>query len=358
MASPLFSIVVTGYQNGPYLDKALSSIAEQSYGDFEVLCYVEKSTDNSLDICQSFSQKDNRFKTITAEKSGSAAATRNYGIENATGEYLLALDGDDWFAPEMLQQLATKLDQTGPLDVLAFVGQKMVTNADGNFDASDIVANFTSGEIEGVISGEEALHRVARKNRKFYDFTWLNLYRLSFLREHKLLQTYGRFFEDYEWTPRVWFFAKRLTFMDEVFYLYRIREGSLTKRMMTSNIFFDMPFQIRQLARFALENHVPADILSFWGNQWFIFLFWILFQPENARQLSKERRVEALRILLNDGGADIFKKIMRFVSRPKRMAFPFMRLGAKGWLFPADCFFRFAYYPLTQLREKMHGQKG
>ena len=124
MASPLFSIVVTGYQNGPYLDKALSSIAEQSYGDFEVLCYVEKSTDNSLDICQSFSQKDNRFKTITAEKSGSAAATRNYGIENATGEYLLALDGDDWFAPEMLQQLATKLDQTGPLDVLAFVGQK------------------------------------------------------------------------------------------------------------------------------------------------------------------------------------------------------------------------------------------
>ena len=78
MASPLFSIVVTGYQNGPYLDKALSSIAEQSYGDFEVLCYVEKSTDNSLDICQSFSQKDNRFKTITAEKSGSALITTSY----------------------------------------------------------------------------------------------------------------------------------------------------------------------------------------------------------------------------------------------------------------------------------------
>ena len=66
MASPLFTIVLAGYQTEPYLPKALASIASQTFADFEALCYVEQSTDNSLEICREMAARDPRFKVATA----------------------------------------------------------------------------------------------------------------------------------------------------------------------------------------------------------------------------------------------------------------------------------------------------
>ena len=74
----------------------------------------------SLAICQEWAQRDARFKIATAPKSGAVSATRNYGIDHAVGEYLVVIDGDDWIAPDMLEKLTAKLNQTGSLDVLAF----------------------------------------------------------------------------------------------------------------------------------------------------------------------------------------------------------------------------------------------
>ena len=50
MPSPLFTIVLAGYQTEPYIHKALESISQQTYTDFEAICYVEQSTYNSLAI--------------------------------------------------------------------------------------------------------------------------------------------------------------------------------------------------------------------------------------------------------------------------------------------------------------------
>jgi len=117
---PLFTIIVSGYQNAPFLPQCLSSIANQTYGNFEAICYVEQSTDNSLAICQEWAKRDSRFIVATGPQSGSPSATRNYGIDHATGKYLVVVDGDDWLATEMLEKLAEKLNKTGQLDILSF----------------------------------------------------------------------------------------------------------------------------------------------------------------------------------------------------------------------------------------------
>ena len=66
---PLFTIVVSGYQNEPYLPKCLEAIASQTFGDFEAICYVEESADNSLAICREWAERDPRFVVAASPKS-------------------------------------------------------------------------------------------------------------------------------------------------------------------------------------------------------------------------------------------------------------------------------------------------
>lgn len=100
--SPRFTVVISGYQNAPYLEKSIGSVKGQSFCDFEAICYVKESTDGSLEICRNLIAGDSRFKIVSAPKSGTVSATRNYAIDNATGEYLVVLDGDDWLVQDML----------------------------------------------------------------------------------------------------------------------------------------------------------------------------------------------------------------------------------------------------------------
>ena len=83
---PRFTIVLAGYQTEPYLQKALDSVANQTFRDFEVICYVEECTDRSLEICRAMAERDPRFEVATGPKSGSGGATRNYGIDHASGK--------------------------------------------------------------------------------------------------------------------------------------------------------------------------------------------------------------------------------------------------------------------------------
>ena len=117
---PLFTIILSGYQTEPYLQKALDSIENQTFRDFEAICYVEECTDRSLEMCRAMAERDPRFKVATGPKSGSGGPSRNYGMDHASGEYVVFVDGDDWILDNMLEKLAHKLAQTGPLDILAF----------------------------------------------------------------------------------------------------------------------------------------------------------------------------------------------------------------------------------------------
>ena len=101
---PKFTIVISGYKTEPYLPKCLETIRFQTFTNFEVICYVEESSDNSFEICRNMSLNDERFIVVTPAppKSGSVSNTRNYGIDQAKGEWLLFMDDDDWWLHEFV----------------------------------------------------------------------------------------------------------------------------------------------------------------------------------------------------------------------------------------------------------------
>ena len=88
------SVVVPIYNTAAYLTECLSSIASQSFPDFEVWMIDDGSTDQSGEIAQAFAEQDSRFHLIHQENRGLSGA-RNAGILMCSGEYLSFVDSDD-----------------------------------------------------------------------------------------------------------------------------------------------------------------------------------------------------------------------------------------------------------------------
>lgn len=108
---PLVSLVIPVFNAGKYLAECLTSIQEQTFGDFEVTVVDDGSTDNSLAIAESVCKSDHRFKLMKPGHSGVSKA-RNTGINLSRGKYIGFVDADDCLHPEALEWLVNTLETT------------------------------------------------------------------------------------------------------------------------------------------------------------------------------------------------------------------------------------------------------
>ena len=100
----LISIIVPVYNVSEYLEECLISIINQSYKNIEIICINDGSTDNSLEILESFQKKDNRIIIINQINKGLSAA-RNTGLDIAKGKYIGFVDSDDYIDLDMFKML-------------------------------------------------------------------------------------------------------------------------------------------------------------------------------------------------------------------------------------------------------------
>ena len=77
MNTPYFSIIIPVYNVEKYLSQCLDSILEQSFGDYELILINDGSKDNSLNICQNYSKRDNRIILINQENQGPSSARKD-----------------------------------------------------------------------------------------------------------------------------------------------------------------------------------------------------------------------------------------------------------------------------------------
>lgn len=96
-----FSVVVPIYNVAKYLPECINSILSQTYGNFELILVNDGSTDNSLEICRNFAEKDDRIIIINKPNGGLVSA-RKAGFLRARGEYTVSVDGDDFIDKNLL----------------------------------------------------------------------------------------------------------------------------------------------------------------------------------------------------------------------------------------------------------------
>ncbi|MBQ6038595.1 MAG: glycosyltransferase family 2 protein [Bacteroidaceae bacterium] len=106
----MISIIVPVFNVAAYLPKCLDSLINQTYQDLEIICVNDGSTDKSLDILQSYSEKDKRIKVISRENKG-ISATRNEALEVAMGEYIMFVDSDDWINVQTCEKALYSIEE-------------------------------------------------------------------------------------------------------------------------------------------------------------------------------------------------------------------------------------------------------
>lgn len=99
----MISIIVPVYNVEAYLPQCLDSLINQTYQDLEIICVNDGSTDGSLEILQQYAARDKRIKLVTRENRG-ISASRNEALENASGEYVMFVDSDDWISEQTCEK--------------------------------------------------------------------------------------------------------------------------------------------------------------------------------------------------------------------------------------------------------------
>lgn len=105
------SIYIPVYNGEKYIEKCLESVINQSYRDIEIYIYNDGSQDNSLSICQRYSEKDTRIILETGEN-GHSIEKMNEFIQKAKGKYIGFVDHDDELALDFFEQMISYLEKT------------------------------------------------------------------------------------------------------------------------------------------------------------------------------------------------------------------------------------------------------
>lgn len=98
----LVSIVMPSYNTGQYISDSIRSVQAQTYDNWELIIVDDCSTDNSIDVIQSF--HEHRIKLLHNEKNSGAAISRNYALREAKGKWIAFLDSDDTWHPDKLEK--------------------------------------------------------------------------------------------------------------------------------------------------------------------------------------------------------------------------------------------------------------
>lgn len=121
MDSKLISIIVPSFNRADLIAETLNSVFSQTYQKWECIIVDDGSSDNTIDIINSFIEKDSRFSFIERNRFPKGAPTcRNIGLDFSNGEFIIYLDSDDILAPYCLEQRINKFSVHFDMDFLVF----------------------------------------------------------------------------------------------------------------------------------------------------------------------------------------------------------------------------------------------
>ena len=221
-----FSILVPVYNVEKYLEQCIHSVLNQTFQDFELILVDDGSKDESGLICDKFAKEyPDRIKVVHKENQGLISA-RRVGIANATGEFCIFVDSDDFIEPDLLEILEFYLKQDETLDMILY---SFYYNRDGKREERKkyIAPNESSWEGD---SKKELYEKLLFTP----DITsiWTKAIRTSILKsdETDYTQYYGKdMAEDLLQSLYPMTVARKVLFIDKALYAYRINTESISR---------------------------------------------------------------------------------------------------------------------------------
>ena len=207
-----FSIIIPVYNVEKYLNKCLDSVVKQTYKNYEVIIVCDKCSDNSESIVDEYVKKYKKFTKIYEEHTGLSKA-RNIGVESSSGDYILFLDGDDYFELDLLKTLNEKLKDIPDLirfQIQDVKGKEIIKHNEEGFNTTD---------------GVSAFNKIFKYH--YIENAWSYCYNANFYKKNKFKFMEGCIAEDYGLIPLIIAKAKKVKSLSYIGYNYIKRENSL-----------------------------------------------------------------------------------------------------------------------------------
>lgn len=269
----MFSIIIPVYNIEMYIKQCLNSVLSQTLTDYELILVDDGSDDNSGKICDEFAQQYKRIVVIHQENKGQAQA-RNTGILAAKGEYILFLDGDDyWYGNDNLQKLSQKISECGTrLDIVAYGGVSVYSVGEKNVFSESHMNRFK--ENDGGYQPEDFFIVQMKENESFYWYSWLYAFSRKLFVDYKLYFPCGRKYEDMYLTWRILLNAGRIGVMSDIFYVYRRNRKDSTTQTTSFKYLMDFIWVIEQnicdVKREKMGEEVKSSLLNNFSKNYFL----------------------------------------------------------------------------------------
>lgn len=209
------SVIVPVYNVEVYLEQCLNSCIHQDLpvSEYEIIVINDGSPDNSINIIRDFEIRCNNIVVVDKENGGLSSA-RNAGLSIARGEYIWFVDSDDRIEINILRKIFGYLSDKP--EVLSF---NLYYEKDNEVKLNSVTTNVEN------ITGCDLF-----KKRFCYPYSAVQFYifKRKFLEENQLSFCEGIVHEDWLFTPSVLSRAKVCKCVEDAFYYYRIRSGSIT----------------------------------------------------------------------------------------------------------------------------------
>lgn len=214
------SIIIAAYNIERYIEKCISSLINQTFSNIEIVVVNDGSTDNTLDIISNLAKKDLRIKVINKKNEGLIEARRT-GYENASGDYLIFIDGDDWLDIKACE-LVHKQIKEHSYDIVNYT----------YFTAYENGKNIKSEIKSQRLNESEFLRELLLINIK--PCIWSKAIKRKFLEENNITfpkgVTYG---EDLAMSIKMACNKPSVITINEPLYYYFQRNGSITNSKLT-----------------------------------------------------------------------------------------------------------------------------
>lgn len=217
MMDKTVSIIVPVYNVENYLDRCMSSIAQQTYSNLQIILVDDGAKDKSGAMCDAWKEKDSRV-TVIHQKNGGLSNARNTGIKQATGEYLVFVDSDDVVAPNMVEQLI-KLIELEDADI-SICGVSHIFN--------EGTIKFEQNQAETISYDRSSAIMEMWYQRSFLPSAWGKAYKKGLF--ENLGFTEGILFEDIDLMHELFWRCNKIVYKDIPLYGYVHRENSITTK--------------------------------------------------------------------------------------------------------------------------------
>lgn len=237
------SIIIPVYNVEKYIVNCLTSCIEQDIPQYmyEIIIINDGSTDNSINKCSKIISSNSNITLVNQNNRGLSAA-RNKGLSLAKGEYIWFVDSDDWIQKKSLSHLLTHIDSN--IDILLISAANVINGA--------CVQRFSYAEInKQILNGSEIISK-----NYLQVCAPFSIYKRAFLEEHNLNFMEGIIHEDLEFSPRSYYKAKKVSYLNEIFYYVRQNPTSLTRTLNAKK-----SYDLIILAK-SLENFTHTEVCT------------------------------------------------------------------------------------------------